>query len=68
MDQKVAIKEVVQGITDAHPVIQGCWEKVDLLVKERIEEIVAYALRRQIGGSFVLAGPSRAILQSQDGA
>eukprot|EP00957_Ditylum_brightwellii_P182474 13900311-Ditylum_brightwellii.AAC.1 len=29
-----------------------------------IEEIVAYVLRRQIGGSFVLAGPSRAILQS----
>eukprot|EP00957_Ditylum_brightwellii_P019390 1462700-Ditylum_brightwellii.AAC.1 len=34
IDQRVAIKEVVQGVTDAHPAVQGCWEKMDLLVKE----------------------------------
>eukprot|EP00957_Ditylum_brightwellii_P194375 14803455-Ditylum_brightwellii.AAC.1 len=37
--QWVAIKEVVQGVTDVHPAVQGCWEETDLLVKEFLNHL-----------------------------
>eukprot|EP00957_Ditylum_brightwellii_P180649 13761584-Ditylum_brightwellii.AAC.1 len=36
-DQRVAIEEVAQDVTNAHPSIQGCREKTNLLIKEFID-------------------------------